>query len=70
MSIDGYMAGLNGEMDWLEWNWDEELKNYVTLLTDPIDCILLGRRLARGFIDAWDKAEDPNTTDDFSLKIN
>lgn len=22
MSVDGYIAGPNGEMDWAVWNWD------------------------------------------------
>ncbi len=50
MSVDGYIAGLNGEMDWMEWNWDDELKNYVREITEPVDCIVLGRKLAQGFI--------------------
>lgn len=53
LSVDGYMAGLNGEMDWLVWNWDEELKSYVARLTEPVDCIVLGRKLAEGFIPYW-----------------
>lgn len=52
-TIDGYIAGQNGEMDWMEWNWDDELKQYVTNLTDPVDCIILGRKLAEGFIPYW-----------------
>jgi len=53
MSVDGYIAGPNGEMDWMEWNWDEELKNYVRAITAPVDCIILGRKLAQGFISYW-----------------
>lgn len=53
MSIDGYIAGQQGEMDWLVRDWDEELKRYVTALTEPVGCILLGRRLAEGFIPHW-----------------
>ncbi len=53
VSADGFVAGTNGEMDWMAWNWDDELKQYVTNLTEPIDCILLGRKLAEGFIPHW-----------------
>ena len=53
MTVDGYIAGLNGEMDWMTFNWDDELKNYVTEITEPIDCIVLGRKLAQGFIPHW-----------------
>lgn len=53
MSVDGYMAGPNGEMDFMEWNWDDELKQYVTDITEPVDCIILGRKLAEGFIPHW-----------------
>lgn len=53
MSVDGYIAGPNGEMDWMVWDWDNELKKYVTDLTERFDCILLGRKLAQGFIPYW-----------------
>jgi dihydrofolate reductase len=53
MTVDGYMAGPNGEMDWMVWDWDDELKHYVTELTEPVDCIVLGRKLAQGFIPHW-----------------
>ena len=53
MSVDGYIAGPNGEMDWMVWNWDEELKNYIKEITEPVDCIVLGRKLAQGFIPYW-----------------
>jgi dihydrofolate reductase len=53
MSVDGYIAGTNGEMDWMVWNWDDKLKEYVNELTEPIDCIVLGRKLAQVFIPHW-----------------
>ena len=62
MTLDGFIAGPNGEMDWITFNWDDALKKYVKDLTDPIDCIVLGRRLAQGFIPHWASnpaGEDP-----------
>lgn len=63
MTVDGYIAGPNGEMDWMVQNWDEELNNYVQEITDPVDCIVLGRKLAEGFIPYWNNvaanSDDP-----------
>ncbi len=53
MTVDGYIAGPTGKLDWTVWNWDEALKQYVTDLTVPVDCIVLGRKLAEGFIPYW-----------------
>ncbi|MCC3156571.1 dihydrofolate reductase family protein [Hymenobacter sp. 15J16-1T3B] len=53
MSVDGFIGGPNGEMDWLTCPWDEVLEQYVTDLTAPVDCIVLGRKLAQGFIPHW-----------------
>lgn len=61
ISVDGFIARPNGEMDWMVWEWDDKLKEYVTELTDSIDCIVLGRKLAEGFIPYWEKvASDPS----------
>jgi dihydrofolate reductase len=40
-------------MDWMVWDWDDALKKYVDEITEPVDCILLGRNLAQGFIPHW-----------------
>lgn len=71
LSIDGFVAGPNNEMDWMQWDWDEQLKNYVTDLSKPIDTILLGRKLAEGFIDAWEsRADEKGEEEWFIQKMN
>ncbi|RYY60825.1 MAG: dihydrofolate reductase [Chitinophagaceae bacterium] len=60
VTADGFVAGPNGELDWMTFQWDDALKQYVTELTDSIDTILLGRRMAEGFIPYWaGVADDP-----------
>lgn len=53
MTIDGFISGANGEMDWMTFNWSDDLKEFVAQLTHPVDMILLGRNLAQGFIPHW-----------------
>jgi dihydrofolate reductase len=70
VSVDGYVAGPNGEMDWMVWNWDDELKKYVIEITSSVDCIILGRKLAQGFIPHWASViNDPNNPDFEFAKI-
>ena len=53
VTVDGFIAGPNGEMDFMTWNWDDALKEHVAALTHTVDCIVLGRKLAEGFIPHW-----------------
>lgn len=53
MTVNGYVAGPNGELDWMTWEWDDKLKDYVNRLTDSSDTILLGRKMTEGFISHW-----------------
>jgi dihydrofolate reductase len=67
MSIDSYIAGPNGEMDWMVWNWDDKLKKYVYELNEPVDTIILGRKMTDGFVSYWSdvmtKPDDPLSID-------
>ena len=70
LTLDGFVAGPNGEMDWMNHNWDDELNQYVGKITEPVDGILLGRKLAEGFIPYWTAvAEDPKNPENEAGKF-
>ncbi len=70
LSPDGFVAGPEHQMDWMTWNWDDQLKAYVQTITAPVDGILLGRHLAEGFVPAWENAlTRPETADAFAHKM-
>ena len=61
MTVDGFVAGPNGELDWMEWNWSDDIKKFVGDLTDSVDTILLGRKMTDGFVSHWTNVTaDPN----------
>ncbi|MDQ3643388.1 MAG: dihydrofolate reductase family protein [Actinomycetota bacterium] len=64
-SVDGYMAGPNGAMDWMALPWTDDVNTYIDALTEPVDCIVLGRKLAEGFIPHW--AAQPTGEDKASI---
>jgi dihydrofolate reductase len=69
MTIDGFVAGPNGELDWMQWNWSDDIKKYVGDLTDSVDTILLGRKMTDGFISHWTGVTaDPNNEEYDSAK--
>ncbi len=62
ITIDGYIAGPEGQLDWMTWNWDQKLVENTEKLTDPVTTILLGRKMADGFISHWAKVKaDPQS---------
>lgn len=54
MTVDGFIAGQHGEMDWICFSWTDDIINYAREITEPVDTILLGRKLAEGFIPHWE----------------
>lgn len=53
MTVDGFISGQHGEMDWMCFPWTDDITNYVREITEPVDTIILGRKLAEGFIPHW-----------------
>lgn len=52
-TINGFVGRPTGELDWMTWDWSDDIKAYVTDITNSMDTIILGRKLAEGFIPYW-----------------
>lgn len=60
MSVDGFVGGPQGELNWMIWDWDDQIKEYVNELHTSVDTILLGRNMTDGFVTHWSSITDPN----------
>jgi dihydrofolate reductase len=61
VSLDGFVAGPNGEMDWIKL--DDRLWDYVTTVTDASDAALFGANTYKLMESYWPTAaEQPNAT--------
>ena len=60
-SLDGFVAGLKGELDWAKI--DDEMFDFVATMTDTADTALYGRVTYEMMQSYWPKAgEQPNAT--------
>jgi dihydrofolate reductase len=53
ITVDGFVAGPNGELDWKTSNMDDKILAYINSLTDASDTILMGRKMTDGFVNYW-----------------
>jgi dihydrofolate reductase len=61
ISLDGFVAGLNGEMDWIKF--DNQLFDFVKTFTDKADTALYGRITWKLMDSYWPAAADnPDAT--------
>jgi dihydrofolate reductase len=67
MTTDGFVAGPEGQLDWMTCPWDEKLSAFVNKLTDASDTILLGRKMTPGFVAYWEKAASEPGSEDFEF---
>lgn len=69
ITVDGYVAGQNGELDWMSFGNDEKISNRINELTDSSDTILLGRKMTDEFIKYWSSVLDnPDSQEYFFAK--
>jgi dihydrofolate reductase len=54
MSVDGFVAGPEGQLDWMCQEMDILQLQLLKELTESMDTILLGRKMTEGFITYWE----------------
>ena len=69
ITIDGFVAGPEGQLDWMTRAMDERLLSFINHLTDTSDTILLGRKMTEGFIKYWEQAVTQTNSPSFGQKM-
>jgi dihydrofolate reductase len=58
VTLDGFIAGPNGEMDWIGEIYDEAMGTYENNLVSEADTLLLGRVTYQSFAGSWPHVPD------------
>ena len=69
MTIDGFAAGPEGQLDWTTQNLDEQLLAFIVHLTETSDTILLGRKMTPGFVGYWESVKPDSPEAFFARKM-
>ena len=54
MTIDGFVAGPEGQLDWMSPEMDLLQLQLLKELTESMDTILMGRKMTEGFVTYWE----------------
>jgi dihydrofolate reductase len=69
ITVDGFVAGPQGQLDWMTWEMDEKLIGFINHLTDTSDTILMGRKMADGFVKYWEGVKPDSPEYEFAQKM-
>ena len=54
MTTDGFVAGPDGQLDWMEPEMDHQQLQLLFELTESMDTIIMGRKMTAGFVSYWE----------------
>jgi dihydrofolate reductase len=67
VTVDGYVAGPEGQLDWMTFDMDPGLLAFINHLTDTSDTILLGRKMTPGFVEYWEHAASQKDSPEYDF---
>lgn len=68
-TVDGFVAGPEGQLDWMTRDLDEGVIARIVQITDTSDTILLGRKMTDGFIQYWEAVQPDSPEYVFARKM-
>jgi dihydrofolate reductase len=69
ITVDGFVAGPNGELDWMTWEHSDKLIAFINQLIDTSDTILMGRKMSGGFVKYWEGVPQNSPEYEFARKM-
>src|SRR5262245_1130286 len=69
ITVDGFVAGPEGQLDWMTWEMDDKLTGFINQLTDSSDTILMGRKMTEGFVQYWESVKPESPEYSFARKM-
>ena len=69
ITVDGFVGGPEGQLDWMTWNHSDQLIAFINHLTDTSDTILLGRKMTPGFVSYWEGVKPDSPEYAFAQKM-
>jgi dihydrofolate reductase len=67
VTVDGCVAGPEGQLDWMTFDMDAGLLAFINHLTDTSDTILLGRKMTDGFVKYWEHAASQKDSPEYDF---
>jgi dihydrofolate reductase len=69
ITVDGFVAGPEGQLDWMTREQDEKLLAFINELVDTSDTILMGRKMTPGFVNYWESVKTDSPEYEFAQKM-
>ena len=69
VTVDGFVAGPEGQLDWMTFDMDDKLLAFINHLTDTSDTILMGRKMTEGFVEYWEGVKSSSREYEFAQKM-
>lgn len=58
ISVDGFVAGPEGQLDWMTWEHDQKTLDFIHHMADTSDTLVMGRKMTPEFCTYWENVVD------------